>query len=435
LELTAPWAGTLDDVPLADILGRLSREKRSGSLTLLGSNRVEMSVSSGELEWAESKEEGGRFVDVLLRKGLIQGPDLEEVRAASGSLPLAALADRLVEKGLISRQVVSAELAAYSLDVACAAIGRTEDKFSFEGRAASPTVDAGSRTPLSGIILEGVRRMPESVSFVERLGDLSFPAGPAQDLSRAGQSLSLTPEEAYVLSLCDGTIALKDILRMGRSQARAAQAVYSLVASGLVEVHAPSAIPEPAPSEAKPPIDEPASFAFEVAIPRVEADEKARLEVARRSYLEGRKLIDQKDYYGAIVLLNETVRLCPQNPEYRFRLAGALAKNPLWKEKALQQYGEAFKLDPIRQELLREYAELLADCGRFVEAQKIARKLLEKYPDELRNKLLLARCDNAVLESSRGPERGANTADSPETSPENRGSLLARIFRRDPKPQ
>ncbi len=71
------------------------------------------------------------------------------------------------------------------------------------------------------------------------------------------------------------------------------------------------------------------------------------------------RALEKRDYYGAILLLQESVRLAPKNAEYRYRLAGALSHNKNWRARALEQYREALHIDPLRQSLMIEYAELL----------------------------------------------------------------------------
>lgn len=158
---------------------------------------------------------------------------------------------------------------------------------------------------------------------------------------------------------------------------------------------------------------------------QTDPDPAARLQMARDDYLQARRLLDKNDFYGAIVLLEQAVRFCPENPEYRFLLARALAKNPNWTARAMTQYREAIRLDPYRGELVRDYAEFLCTHGHASDAESLARTLVERAPQDPRNHELLARCRGSHVASMPPPAL-------PDTAPMPRRSrnLLDRLLRR-----
>jgi predicted Zn-dependent protease len=81
---------------------------------------------------------------------------------------------------------------------------------------------------------------------------------------------------------------------------------------------------------------------------------------------------------------------------YRFQLGNALSRNPLWRRRALVQYREALDLDPVREEVLGSFAELLLTEKRFAAALEVARRLAAHFPKSPRSQEILARCRGAA---------------------------------------
>jgi tetratricopeptide (TPR) repeat protein len=216
------------------------------------------------------------------------------------------------------------------------------------------------------------------------------------------ESLRLSSEEAYFLSLCDGTTRLRDILRLGRSRRETAQTLYTLLACGLIEFvptskaakAAADASPEHVPFLAR---DDDAEKDREGAPPAAPG-ERARLASA-----EARGWLEKGDHYRAIALLQECVRLFPENAEYRFRLAGALSRNVLWRRRAIAQYREALRLEPRREDVMWELTEILLIDQKFRAAYEIAERLVAHHPDKPRNQDLMRRCRAAALGEAEPP--------------------------------
>jgi len=210
-------------------------------------------------------------------------------------------------------------------------------------------------------------------------------------------------------------------VRLAPSRAAGAKIVHALLACGLIEVpdHAP-----PPPAAARPD----RAPAAEAAAPQHIAvdsapDDEVRYAVARGSYVRARQLMESRDFFGAIVLLEECVRLAPESPEYHYRLACALAKNPRWGERTITQFKKALELAPGRLDAMRDFAEFLLSRNRAAEARDYASRLLDRAPEEPRHAELLGRCEVAMGIAQPAP------VPSPEPVKSSR-SILGRFFRR-----
>jgi len=534
---TSPeWRGTITRNSMPRVLRAILRDRRQGTLVVTRDGETRrLFFEQGELRLASSSHADWRMGSFLQRRGAVSREKLEEALATEPGAGRSRLGPRLIEKGFVTREVLDFEMRRLVEEIVFSTFQWDQAEFTFHdvsGRL-DPNVMLSLSTAL--VIVEGIRRQPAREDFVKLLGDLDQVAAVVEDPSSRYQYLTLTPQEAFLLSRCDGTAPIKDLLRIGGSREETAKSLFALLQCGIVETrlhpaarpretpirslnvavlspesrparpdpetsaehrrliqethrrlsslsareilgvgknadraeieeayqmrsrlfhpdlkfrddladmalelrrlseataraHAElTALPGTAPAARKaapaPPRDEPLPGDAAPTSSETEAassQEDAQMEVARRNYLEARRLLELGDYFGAIKYLQESLRFNPGNPEYHFRLAGALARNPHWREQALHHYQEAAIRDPNRQELLSEFAELLLLLGRALEAQAVAGKLLERHPDISRYKHLLARCDEAVLAAGGDP--------SPSSSSR---SLLSRLFRKD----
>jgi tetratricopeptide (TPR) repeat protein len=418
-----PWSGNLGGENLPAILRRVFHERRTGRLTLSREGEsLRLFFQSGELRTASSSVEGRRIGDVLLRRGLVSEADFRAALASEGQRR-GRLGKLLVSRGLVAQNVLDAEMRRLSEEIVFSAFTWKDGAFEFEDDEGSPDADVWLDHSTAALIVDGIRRLPDSEEYLERLGDLERrPAAVDDPMTRYGV-VKLAPQEGYLFSLCNGSTSLKDIVRLAPTRAAGAKILHALLACGLIEIpeHAPprpaAARPEPAPAPE-------AALAQQVAVDSA-PDDEVRYAVARGSYVRARQLMDSRDFFGAIVLLEECVRLAPESPEYHYRLACALAKNPRWGERTISQFKKALDLAPGRLDAMRDFAEFLLSRKRTAEAREYASRLFDRAPEEPRHAELLDRCEAAM-----GIARPPAPASLPEPVKGSR-SILGRFFRRD----
>jgi len=382
--------GSLERTPVPIVLHRIVQRRAKGTLTLSRpSERIHLFFVDGELKAANSTRAGMRLGDALLVHGVLPEEEFEDaIHAVKGGRG-GRIGKVLVEKGLVSRDVLDAETRSHFEEIFFSCFAWREGDFAFLPSCGQLDSDVSLDLPTAALIIEGVRRESVNEPAVEALGDpASF--GRATPLTTEFQSLRLSSEEAYFLSLCDGKTRLRDILRLGRSRAEGVQTLYTLLACGLIEFVPESSLGEPLAE------DVPFLQFADSWDAASETDPEARDERARGAYTEALTSLAKGNYPDAIVLLQECVRLFPYNVEYRFQLGGALARNPLWRRRALVQYREALDLDPFREELLTSFAELLLAEKKFPAALETASRLVAHHPNSPRNEDLLSRCRAAA---------------------------------------
>jgi hypothetical protein len=335
-----------------------------------------------------------RIGETLLVHGVVPEEDFEEAIHSARSRGRGRIGKLLVEKGLLTQEVLDAEIRRHFEEIFFSCFAWRDGKFAFLPSRGRLDSNVSLDLPTAALIIEGVRRMPEEERCLDALGDMAN-FGRSTPLTSRLEALRLSSEEAYFLSLCDGKTRLRDIFRLGRSRPETAQTLYTLLACGLIEFVPPSAVANPRDGTPfddipfLPPGDDPEEIA--------ESDPAIRDERTRIAYTQAQAWLEKGNYYPAIDLLQDCVRLFPENAEYRFRLAGALSRNELWHRRALVQYREALRLDPFREELLWELTELLLVDKKFPAAYEIAQRLVAHHPDAPRNRELMSRCRTAAL--------------------------------------
>lgn len=229
--------GSIDATPLPQILREIFLDQLRGTLTLArGEDVRRLYFEKGELRTATSSREGQRIGAFLRRRGRVSEEDLlwalEEIGRQKGS----RLGQKLVERGLLTRSVIDAEMKRLVEEIVFSAFEWESGEYRFEASAAVLDPDIVLAFSTAAIIVEGIRRLPETPVFRERLGKGSGVLRLARDAMSRYQDLSLAPQEAYVLSRVDGQLPLDGLLAIaGSSRASAAKTLYALLSCGLVE--------------------------------------------------------------------------------------------------------------------------------------------------------------------------------------------------------
>jgi len=425
-----PWTGRLAERSLPAILRAIFRERRTGRLTLTReAETLRLFFDAGELRTATSSVEGRRIGDVLLRRGMVSEADFRAALASDGERR-SRLGKLLVGRGLIAQNVLDAEMRRLSEEIVFSAFTWKDGEFLFEDDEGSPDSDVWMDHSTAALIVDGIRRLPDGDEYLDRLGDLERRPVAVQDPMTRYGFVKLSPHEGYLFSLCNGSTPLRDIVKLAPSRAVGAKIVHALFACGLIEIPerdpaVPADPPRPSagPSERPPaPPAPPQPLAVDAA-----PDAEVRYSVARGSYIRARQLMESRDFFGAIVLLEECVRLAPESPEYHYRLACALSKNPRWADRSITQFKKALALSPGRQDTMRDFAEFLLARNRAAEAREYAVLLFDRSPAEPRHAELLGRCEAAM-----GIARPSAPAAAPvEEEDKSSRSLLGRLFRRN----
>src|SRR5215472_7766398 len=249
----AGFRGSLSETPLPQVLRRIFLEGLKGTLSLVhGDETRHLFFEKGELRTATSSREGQRIGAFLKRRGWITEQDLSWALETVAKQGRARLGKILVEKGLVSRAVLDAEMRRLVEEIVYSTFAWDDGEYRFQSSTGVLDPDVALSLSTAAIIVEGIRRLPESEAFRERLGEGRHVPMLSPDPMSRYQYLPLTPQEAYLLSRIDGTLDLDSLLKIGGSSRGAtAKTLYALLSCGIVEWRPEGASPsEPANEDA-----------------------------------------------------------------------------------------------------------------------------------------------------------------------------------------
>ncbi len=237
-EESSSISGRLTEMPLFAVLRRVQREGLSGTLSVVRGDQVRQLIfEEGELHAARSSREEHRIGATLVRWGYVTEEDLRQ--ALEDQKRSHQRIDRiLVEKGLVTRAVIDSEARRQMEQIVFSTLSWPDGTFHFEANTGPVELDVA--TALSQeMIIEGIRRIPESEQFLDLLGDLSSVPTLTRDPMSSG-SLRLLRDAVGLIARIDGTTPLRDLLVSGVAPGTAsAKILYSLLFAGIIEVHPP----------------------------------------------------------------------------------------------------------------------------------------------------------------------------------------------------
>lgn len=234
--------GSIEHVPLGDLLQMLTHQRQTGVLEIekLHSERaVAVCLKDGGVQLAlgrvdESEFRLGRY---LLREGLIDREDLERILRHRGP-PRGLLGTHLVKLGYISADELAKVLVQQTSELIYEALRWRRGRFRFVRFASRPeAVDAHLGLPLASILMEGLRRVDEWRLIEEQLA--SFDDVPRRD-EEALMNVDLSrmsADERRVLEAIDGARTVREIVEHARmSSFEACKILFQLLTSRLVRV-------------------------------------------------------------------------------------------------------------------------------------------------------------------------------------------------------
>lgn len=91
--------------------------------------------------------------------------------------------------------------------------------------------------------------------------------------------------------------------------------------------------------------------------------------IAEQNFVRARELTAQGDYYGAIVLLKQTVNFAPDHAEAWQLLGSCQERNPRWRREAAESFQKALSIDPNNVEAMISLGDLYKTEGMIGRAQ------------------------------------------------------------------
>ncbi|HEY6931224.1 MAG TPA: DUF4388 domain-containing protein [Thermoanaerobaculia bacterium] len=229
-------SGSFSETPLFIVLRRIQKERLSGTLSVIRDEQMrQLFFENGELQSARSSQEEHRIGATLVRWGYISQADLESALAAQRE-SRQRIDLILIEKGLVTRAVIDSEARRQMEQIVFSTLSWPDGAFHFEADTGPVELDV-SISLSQEMIIEGIRRIPESEQFLDLLGDLSAIPTLTRDPMSSG-ALRMLRDAVGVLDHIDGKTSARQLLE-SVSSAGTAKILYSLLFAGLIEMHPP----------------------------------------------------------------------------------------------------------------------------------------------------------------------------------------------------
>jgi len=227
-------SGSFSETPLFIVLRRIQKERLSGTLSVIRDEQMrQLFFEGGELQSARSSQEEHRIGATLVRWGYISQADLE--RALATQRQTRERIDLiLVEKGLVTRAVIDSEARRQMEQIVFSTLSWPDGAFHFEANTGPVELDVAVSLSQE-MIIEGIRRIPESEQFLDLLGDLSAIPTLTRDPMSSG-ALRMLRDAVGVLEHIDGKTSARQLLE-SVSSSGTAEILYSLLFAGLIEMH------------------------------------------------------------------------------------------------------------------------------------------------------------------------------------------------------
>lgn len=103
--------------------------------------------------------------------------------------------------------------------------------------------------------------------------------------------------------------------------------------------------------------------------------------VASQNYVKAQELTNQGDYYGAILLLRQTVDFAPDHAAAWALLGACQERNPRWRRDAVESFQMALSIDPNNVEAMISLGDLYKLEGMIGRAQTCYEDVLKISPE------------------------------------------------------
>jgi tetratricopeptide (TPR) repeat protein len=103
--------------------------------------------------------------------------------------------------------------------------------------------------------------------------------------------------------------------------------------------------------------------------------------IAEQNFNKARDLVVEGDYYGAIVLLKQSVEYTPDNAQAWFLLGSCQERNPKWRREAAESFQMALSIDPNFIDAMISLGDLYKLEGLISRAQSCYEDVLKISPE------------------------------------------------------
>jgi len=258
-------AGSLQFVPLPDIMLLLTNNRKNGSLFCQngGISKV-LEFEKGNIVFARSTMPEDRLGDYLVSHHIVTEAQLRRVEPSPGNQE--RLGKSLVRVGLLTPHSLWEHVRGQVTEIIYSLFMWKRGSFEFREGLPQPEKISLDVSAMS-LIIEGTRRLDEWSRVREKIQSDGVILAPVKSAGQDDPSVKLTEEEQTVLALVDGRRTVRMIVKgSGQGRFQTWHALHSLLSAGLIRIQL-LALDPPSPQLVEPAIA-PADEALEKALDR-----------------------------------------------------------------------------------------------------------------------------------------------------------------------
>jgi hypothetical protein len=237
--------GNLKDFTTTQLLNLINLARKTGTLTVEGSELAQISFKDGKLIYAEMGSQKGSLAQVLHRSGKLTSEQSRFIESKFQGKSDKQLGHRLIQSKLVTQHDIIQSIRQHVLDIVYKLFTWAEGSFQFEANKMPSANRITIPIDLESVIMEGSRRLQESERLLDELPDLEATLRFVDRPDARLRNVNLTVEEWRVISYINPKNTIIQIAKANKlSEFQIRRTVYGMMQAGIVEVIQPDK-PEP----------------------------------------------------------------------------------------------------------------------------------------------------------------------------------------------
>jgi hypothetical protein len=229
--------GNLRDFSTTQLLNLISLARKTGTLTIEGSEVALISFREGKLIHAALGEKSGSLAAILQRAGKLSEEQARIIQAKSQGAPDKQLGHLLIRAGYVTQSDIIQSVRQNILDIVYKLFTWAEGLFRFEANRLPPGDQITIPIDLESVIMEGSRRLKEWERLQEELPDLDICLTFTDRPDARMRNINLTVEEWRVVSFINPRNSVRQIAQANNlNEFQIRRIVYGMLQAGLVQI-------------------------------------------------------------------------------------------------------------------------------------------------------------------------------------------------------
>lgn len=232
--------GNLRDFSTTQLLNLICLARKTGTLTVEGSQIAQMSFRDGKLIYANMGENSNSLAYVLEDAGILSHQQGQIIRTKAGGTSDKQLGHLLIQAGYVTQGDIIQSVRHHILDVVFRLFTWVEGLFRFDANDILTADRITVPIDLESVIMEGSRRLKEWERLQDELPDLDVSLRFSDRPSARLRNINLTVEEWRVVSFVSPRNTIRQIAQaINLNEFQIRRIVYGMLQAGLVEIVEP----------------------------------------------------------------------------------------------------------------------------------------------------------------------------------------------------